>query len=146
MPDDRPFWRRKPLSELSPTEWESLCDGCARCCLEKLQDMDTGRIHYTDVACSLLNIHTCRCSDYPNRQRHMPDCQRLTPQSVPELHWLPSTCAYRLLAAGGDLPSWHPLITGDRHSPHLAGMSVRGRAIPARVAGRLEDHLVEWPR
>lgn len=130
---------------MSPSEWESLCDGCGKCCLHKLQYEDTGEICYTNVACRLLDLHSCRCKKYEERQRYVPDCVALTPEKAGSLAWLPVTCAYRLLAEGHDLPSWHPLVTGDRKSVHRAGMSARHRAIAERDAGDLEDHIVSWP-
>lgn len=141
---ERPFWWRKPLSAMSREEWERLCDGCAKCCLEKLEDWETGEIFYTNIACRLLDLRTCRCRRYEARLRFVPDCRMLTPENVPHLHWLPSTCAYRLLAAGLELPWWHPLVSGDAESVHLAGQSVRGRAVPAAEAGDPEDHIVDW--
>ncbi len=142
---EEPFWRRKTLAEKTRSEWESLCDGCAKCCLDKLQDDDTGEISYTEVACRLLGIGTCRCTDYANRKRFVPDCVVLTPRTVARLTWLPSTCAYRLISEGRDLEWWHPLVSGDPETVHRAGISVRGRAVPEAVAGDLEDHIVHWP-
>ncbi len=144
-PPEPPFWEKKSLEEMSPAEWESLCDGCARCCLVKLEDEDTGEISYTDVGCTLLDGHACRCGDYKRRQARVPDCVRLTPETVRTLSWLPPTCAYRLLAEGRDLYWWHPLVSGDPETVHRAGVSVRGRAVPERKAGALEDHVVQWP-
>jgi hypothetical protein len=141
----QPFWRAKRLGEMSREEWESLCDGCGKCCLHKLQYEDTGELHYTNVACRLLDLASCRCSKYQERQLHVPDCVALQPEQVLMLDWLPSTCAYRLLARGEDLPHWHPLITGDPDSVHAAGQSVRGRAIPEGRAGILDHHLATWP-
>jgi len=141
-----PFWTEKALSDMTTGEWESLCDGCARCCLEKLQDINTDEISYTEVACAMLNLDTCRCSNYPQRQRYMPDCVELTKHNVAELQWMPSTCAYRLLAEGKHLPAWHPLMTGDPQSAMTAGISVKGRAVAEHDAGDLEDHIVDWPR
>ncbi len=124
----KPFWKTKSLDEMTSEQWESLCDGCGRCCLNKIEDADTGEIHLTKVACKLLDLALCRCSDYANRQQKVPDCLRLTPDMVRDLSWLPSTCAYVRVAEGRDLPSWHPLKTGDRNSVHAAGISVRGFA------------------
>lgn len=146
--ENEPFWRTKSLESMSDTEWESLCDGCGRCCLVKLEDEDTQEIYYTDVGCTLLDSESCRCRDYPNRQAKVADCVRLTPAAVRSLSWLPPTCAYRLLADGNDLYWWHPLVSGDRRTVHSAGISVR-----ERVAGteeefsimELRDHIVEWP-
>lgn len=140
------FWREKRLEDMSAQEWESLCDGCAKCCLEKLEDPDTGEITFTSVACGLLDLETCRCSNYAERHRYMPDCVPLDPQNVTELKWMPSTCAYRLLAEGKDLPDWHPLITGDAQSVVKAGISVKGRAISVHDVEDIEDHLADWPR
>ncbi len=127
MDDPKPFWRTKTLAEMTDGEWESLCDGCARCCLVKLEDEDTAEIHYTDVRCRLLDGETCRCLDYPNRQAKVPDCVKLTPADVSDLGWLPPTCAYRLLDEGRDLPWWHPLVSGDPATVKAAGISVSGR-------------------
>ncbi len=142
-----PFWR-KPLHALTPSEWEKLCDGCGRCCLVKLEDEDTGRIHFTDVACRLLDHDTCRCRDYPNRQREVSDCVRLTPKNVDDLSWLPVTCAYRLRGDGKDLPDWHPLVSGDPESVVRSGVSVRGRLGACEndvPLDDLPDHIVRWP-
>jgi len=144
-PADIPFWEAKALKDLSRAEWESLCDGCGRCCLHKLEDADTGEIHYTDVACRLLNLGTCGCRDYANRWQHVPDCIQLSAVVIDDLIWLPSTCAYRLIAEGKKLAWWHPLISGDPDSVHRAGISVRGRAVAEGRAGPLDHHIVVWP-
>lgn len=136
-----PFWER-PLAGLDRGEWEALCDGCGQCCLHKVEDEDTGAIYPTNVACKLLDIHSARCSDYPNRKRFVPDCLQLTPKLAATLDWLPETCAYRLRAEGAPLPEWHYLICGDREAVHRAGVSVRGRAIGEQFAGPLEDHAI----
>lgn len=143
-----PFWQTKTLEEMSETEWESLCDGCGRCCLVKLEDEDSGRIHFTDVGCTLLDGETCRCRDYPNRQAKVADCVRLTPQTVRSLTWLPPTCAYRLVREGHDLYWWHPLVSGDPDTVHTAGVSVRGRVSASEDEIPLEDlvdRIVAWP-
>lgn len=143
---EAPFWHQKTLARMNAREWESLCDGCARCCLEKLEDSDTGEVSYTNIGCGLLDVHECRCTNYDQRKRFMPDCEALSPANIPFLKWMPSTCAYKLLSQGKDLPHWHPLVSGDANSVHKAGISVRGRAIPADQAGELEDHIVTWPK
>ena len=143
----KPFWKEKTLEEMSAAEWESLCDGCGKCCLSKLEDEDTGEIHFTSVGCRLFNAKTCRCRDYENRQAEVSDCVRLTPQNVRTIKWLPSTCAYRLVAEGRDLYPWHPLVSGDGKSVHKAGASVRGR-VTASEADMNDpedyfDHMLE---
>lgn len=143
---DTPFWRRKRLEDMSDAEWESLCDGCGKCCLIKLEDEDTGRVVHTCVACKLLDPLTARCSDYAGRRRHVPDCISLREVDILSLRWLPATCAYRRLARGQDLPEWHPLLSGDSDSVLRAGHSVRGRVI-SEVHVPEEDHedyVVRW--
>ena len=143
---DAPFWKRKTLSELSRDEWESLCDGCGKCCLVKLQDPDTDEIAYTDVSCQLLDGASCRCKDYPHRKKRVPDCVVLSPKVVADLSWMPSTCAYRLVREGRDLAWWHPLVSGDPNTVHEAGISVRGRVISETLVedAELPDHVVDW--
>lgn len=146
--DPEPFWRRKKLAEMSGEEWEALCDGCAKCCLIKLEDEDTGKIHYTNVACALLDIGKCRCGDYPNRAKRVSDCLTLTPENIGQVKgWMPSSCAYRLLAEGQELPQWHYLVCGDREAVQRFPLSVRENSIPeAGIAiDDLPDHIVEWP-
>lgn len=140
-----PFWKTTPLAAMTTEQWESLCDGCGRCCLHKLRYEETEELAFTRVACRLLDHHSCRCTNYANRQRIVPDCVALQPEDLSRIDWLPPSCAYRLLAEGQDLPSWHPLRTGDPDSVHKAGISVRGRAIDEQVAGPLENHIVAWP-
>ena len=140
----RPFWREKRLTEMSRAEWESLCDGCGKCCVHKLEDEETGELVPTNVACRLLDRRTGRCKDYRNRRAYVPECVRLTPEKLLQLDWLPSTCAYLLLAQGQDLPAWHPLVTGDPESVHAAGQSVRGWTISEDDVGEdLEDFVVD---
>jgi uncharacterized cysteine cluster protein YcgN (CxxCxxCC family) len=146
-PPAAPFWRSKSLAEMSREEWESLCDGCGRCCLNKLEYEDTGQIEWTDVACRLLDDHSCRCGDYANRHKRVPDCVALTAANVPALSWLPPTCAYRLVEEGTDLYWWHPLVSGDPETVHDAGISVRDRTVSESVVpvARLDEHVVGWP-
>ena len=139
-----PFWTTKTLAEMTPQEWESLCDGCGRCCLHKLRD-ETDALSYTNVSCRLLDTDTCRCSDYPRRQRRVPDCVSLTPAALAEIDWLPPSCAYRRVAQGRGLAWWHWLVSGDPDTVHTAGISVRGRVVDERRAGPLEHHVVDWP-
>jgi uncharacterized cysteine cluster protein YcgN (CxxCxxCC family) len=146
MTDDLPFWKRKRLGEMTPEEWESLCDGCGRCCLLKLEDEDTQEILYTRLACKLLDIGTCRCGSYETRHQKVPDCVRLTPESAGTLEWLPPTCAYRLVANGEDLAWWHPLVSGNAETVHEAGISVRDFAVSEKKVknGRYERFLLKW--
>ncbi len=139
----QPFWKRKTLGEMSRAEWESLCDGCGRCCLHKLEDLDTGEVHYTRVACRLLNLHTCRCTDYARRTARVSDCEVLSPANVENLSWLPATCAYRLISEGAVLPAWHPLQSGDPETVHAAGISVRNLAVSEVDVDDLEDYLLD---
>jgi uncharacterized cysteine cluster protein YcgN (CxxCxxCC family) len=136
------FWE-KPLESLNREEWESLCDGCGKCCLHKLEDADTGEVHPTNVACKLLDTHSARCTHYRGRRAFVPDCIRLTAANVERFGWLPATCAYRLRAEGKPLYDWHPLISGDPESVHRAGMSVRGWTVSEGEVRDLELHLVD---
>ena len=143
-----PFWKTKTLEEMSQTEWESLCDGCGKCCLNKLEDWDTAEIYWTNIGCELLDCDSCRCKDYENRFEIVSDCIQLTPQIVRTLTWLPPTCGYRLVRDGEDLFDWHPLISGDPETVHKVGVSVQGRVVPdeGKPADEYENHLVDWPR
>jgi uncharacterized protein len=146
--DEVPFWRRKSLAEMTDSEWESLCDGCGKCCLNKLEEEGTDRTFYTDVGCRLLDGESCRCRDYANRLDQVEDCVRLTAKSLKTISWLPPSCAYVLLDEGRDLYWWHPLVSGDPETVHIAGVSVRGRvgASEANVPDAdLQDHIVSWP-
>ncbi|MEO1201309.1 MAG: YcgN family cysteine cluster protein [Pseudomonadota bacterium] len=137
----QPFWERKSLSEMTSTEWESLCDGCALCCMHKVEDEDSGEVFYTNLACRLLETDSCRCTDYPNRVKQVADCLSLTPDDSEAFEWLPATCAYRLLSRGEPLFDWHPLITGDPESVHEAGISVRGDVLSERDT---DEYTLLW--
>lgn len=141
------FWTTKSLPEFSEAEWESLCDGCGKCCLIGLEDEDTGEIYLTDVACKLFDGAACQCKDYANRKTHVPDCVKLTPDNVGELAWLPRTCAYRLVHEGRDLMWWHHLISGDRETVHAANVSVRGKVSSELTVKKrnLIRRITQWP-
>lgn len=142
------FWERKPLSKMSQHEWEALCDGCGKCCLNKLEDEDTGQVALTRVACRLLDDATCRCAHYENRHQFVPDCLVLRPDNLDQnAYWMPQTCAYRLLWLGEPLPHWHPLISGTEQSVHDAGVSVQGMTVSEfdTPLDEWEDHIIEEP-
>ncbi len=143
---EKNFWQHKRLEQMTRQEWEAVCDGCAKCCLQKLEDEDTGEIFYTDVVCRYLNDHSCSCTDYTNRTQLVPTCINLTPDNVYDIDWLPATCAYRLLAEGKPLYDWHPLVSGDSESIHDASMSVRFKVISEdRVQpDELEERIIRW--
>ena len=130
--EPQPFWKTKTLEELTSQEWESLCDGCGRCCLVKLEDEDTSEVYTTRLACSMLDVRTCRCRDYANRFSKMPDCLEIDVKRARELTWLPPTCGYRIVGEGRDLPWWHPLVSGTSETVHQAGISVKGFAMSER--------------
>jgi uncharacterized protein len=126
--DAQPFWMSKTLDEMTSVEWESLCDGCGRCCLNKIEDEDTNAIHLTKVACKLLDLRSCQCRDYPNRKTHVPDCIQIDPAQVRSLSWLPDSCGYRRVEERRGLDWWHPLVSGSADTVHEAGISLRGWA------------------
>lgn len=134
---DDEFWKRKSLAEMSRDEWESLCDGCALCCLQKLEDEETGGVYFTDIACRLLDLKTCRCTDYAERANQVESCLVLSADDPEAFRWLPASCAYRLLAEGEDLPGWHPLVTGTAASVHESGTSVMGKVVS-------ENKMTQW--
>ena len=139
------FWER-PLKSLNPSEWEALCDGCGKCCLNKLEDADTGEVVFTRVACRLLDGTSCRCGQYEIRKQFVPECVVLSPKTLPKIaYWMPNTCAYKLLHQGKTLPEWHPLLTGDPESVHAAGESVRGWTVPEFEVPEedWEDYVIE---
>jgi len=144
MSDEKPFYETKSPGEMTRAEWESLCEGCGKCCTVLLQEEDSQRVWRTDVACKLLDLNTVRCSDYENRHARVPGCVKLTPDNLSALSWMPDTCAYRLLNEGRALPDWHPLKTGDPESVVRAGISVRGALISESEVDEdaLEDHIV----
>ncbi len=140
------FWEHKSLAQMTNTEWESLCDGCGRCCLNKLEDEDSGEIYYTNVACHLLDLQSCSCKDYPKRLQRVPACIKIETQTAAQIRELPHTCTYRRLAAGESLPDWHPLVTGLPASVHEAGISVRGRVVSEEYIhpDQLPEHIITW--
>ncbi|MEE4377244.1 MAG: YcgN family cysteine cluster protein [Candidatus Competibacteraceae bacterium] len=136
------FWQTRSLAEMSQAQWESLCDGCGKCCLHKLEDNVTGELFYTNAACRLLDLNTGRCTNYVARFRLVPDCVQLSPATIKQFAWLPSTCAYRLLAEAKELPDWHPLVSGNPGSVKRAGMSVSGWTVSEQHAPDLEQHIL----
>lgn len=137
------FWETVPLQRMNRSQWESLCDGCGKCCVHKLEDDETGQLFPTNVACRLLDPRTAQCKDYANRKRHVPECVRLTPAKLETIDWLPSSCAYLRIYNGEGLADWHPLISGDPASVHRAGISVRGKTVSEDDVGDLENHIIE---
>ncbi|MDB4223008.1 YcgN family cysteine cluster protein [Granulosicoccus sp.] len=140
------FWETTSLNDMSDTQWESLCDGCGRCCLQKLEDEDTGEVHFTRVSCRLLNTDTCRCSNYPQRFNKVPDCLSLRPLTEEKVSWLPESCAYAKLSHGKPLEYWHPLISGSAESVKLAGISVSGQCISEEYVpvSEIYEHIIQW--
>lgn len=140
------FWEQKTLAEMTSQEWESLCDGCAKCCLHKLEDEDDGEVYYTKVVCRYMDMDTCRCTEYEDRNTLIPECVWLKPEDVEVFHWLPLTCAYRLVAEGKPLEWWHPLVSGNQETVHEAGISVKGRVLSEKNVhpDGMEEHIIQW--
>ena len=141
---DKPFWKSKSLTEMSKEEWESLCDGCGKCCLIKLEDAETKELFYTDVSCHLLDTKTCQCKNYSKRKQLVGDCLQLEVDDVEEFKWLPKTCAYRLLYEGKDLPDWHYLISGYKNTVHKKKMSVQNRVVSETEVIEIAERIVDW--
>ena len=142
------FWTRKRMDQMSEAEWEALCDGCGKCCLNKLEDADTGQVALTRIACRLLDDDSCRCAQYPIRHQFVPECIVLKPSNIEDhLYWMPQTCAYRLIHEGRPLEPWHPLVSGSPQSVHDAGMSMQGKTVPEFEVDEedWEDHIIEEP-
>jgi len=138
------FWLSKPLETWTRSEWESLCDHCAKCCLHKIEDIDSREIHFTNVCCRYLDQQTCQCTQYKDRSKLVPDCVTLTPADLKDPYWLPSTCAYRLVAENKPLPTWHPLVSQKPSSVSMAGQQISGRVVSEVDADNLEQHLISW--
>jgi uncharacterized cysteine cluster protein YcgN (CxxCxxCC family) len=139
------YWNRKTLAEMTPTEWEALCDGCGWCCVHKIQDIETDEVFYTNVVCKYLDMHRCQCTDYEHRHELVPTCVLLTTELIPKLTWLPATCAYRLVNERKDLPDWHYLKSGSDYTVHKQHFSVRDHVISERDIDmeHLEDFVVD---
>ena len=144
MAGKKHFWETKSLKQMTKYEWESLCDGCGKCCLHKLEDIDTGEVSISNVACSFLDEETCNCKDYSNREKNVPDCISLDLKNIKKLQWLPETCAYRLIDEGKSLYNWHHLISGSKSTIHEYGMSVRDYSINESKLNDAEEYILEW--
>ena len=141
---EKPFWETKTLEEMTQKEWESLCDGCGKCCLIKLEDASTKELFYTDVSCHLLDARTCQCKDYKHRRKLVDDCLQIGVEDVEDFRWLPKTCSYRLLHEDKNLPKWHYLISGDRNTVHEKKMSVKNRVVSEMEVMEIIEHVVYW--
>ena len=144
MAGKKHFWETKSLKQMTKCEWESLCDGCGKCCLHKLEDIDTGEVSISNVTCSFLDEETCNCKDYSNREKNVPDCISLDLKNIKKLQWLPETCAYRLIDEGKSLYNWHHLISGSKSTIHEYGMSVRDYSINESKLNNAEEYILEW--
>lgn len=143
---DKAFWKAKSMQKFSSSEWESICDGCGRCCLQKLEDEDSGEVYYTDVVCRYFDEAKCQCTEYDKRSVLVPRCVKLNYEDIERFHWLPSTCSYKVLHDTGELPKWHPLVTGDSDSVHKAGISIRGKVISETDIDEelWEEQVINW--
>jgi uncharacterized cysteine cluster protein YcgN (CxxCxxCC family) len=135
----QPDFLQKPFHEMTSAEWESLCDGCGLCCQLRLEDEDTGEVVLSNIACDFLDLETCRCSDYENRQKNVPDCVKITPDNVAEMDWLPVTCGYRLVWGGYELPEWHHLVCGKKNRVHTQGPSMKGDLVHEKDSALFDD-------
>ena len=144
MSNNEHFWETKSLNQMTKVEWESLCDGCGKCCLHKLEDIDTGEVSVSNVSCSFLDQTSCKCKDYNNRNENVPDCIQLDLKNLKKLDWLPSTCAYRLIDEGESLHDWHHLISGSSETIHERGMSVRDCSVNESSLKNVEEYILEW--
>ncbi|MEJ6404748.1 YcgN family cysteine cluster protein [Yoonia sp. 2307UL14-13] len=142
------YWETKRLDQMNQREWEALCDGCGKCCLNKLEDDDSGDVALTRVACRLLDDSTCLCSNYTMRHEFVSECIALTPKNLEKhMYWLPQTCGYRLIYEGRQLYDWHPLISGDPQSVHRAGVSIQNRTVSEIDIDEddWDDYVIEEP-
>ena len=146
MTSKLPFWKTKSLDEMTAEEWETLCDGCGKCCLHKIEDIESGKVYFTNVACRLLDLQSCRCRDYESRSDQVKDCFPLTVELIKKANWLPKSCAYRRLAEGRELAWWHPLVSGNPNTVRQMGISVCGKAVSELDVDLedLEDMVVDW--
>ena len=144
MKEKNKFWKYKTLKQMTDQEWESLCDGCGKCCLHKLEDIDTREISISNVSFMYLDQNTCACTDYKNRQKNVSDCIKLSTENIEELSWLPHTCSYRLVFNNDDLPVWHHLITGDKNTIHEEGMSVKNYSVNEKDIKDVNEYILDW--
>tara|TARA_X000001036_G_C20056713_1_gene553267 strand:+ start:72 stop:530 length:459 start_codon:yes stop_codon:yes gene_type:complete len=138
------FWKSKTLKQMTNDEWESLCDGCGKCCLHKLEDIDTGEISVSNVSCMYLDLKTCGCMDYKHRHKNVKDCIKLTPETIDKINWLPNTCSYKLVLNNDDLPDWHHLVSGDKNTIHERGMSVKNFSISEKDISDVNEYILDW--
>ena len=138
------FWKSKTLKQMTNDEWESLCDGCGKCCIHKLEDIDTGEISVSNVSCMYIDLKTCGCKDYKYSHKNVKDCIKLTPETINKINWLPNTCSYKLVLNNDDLPDWHHLISGDKNTIHERGMSVKNYSINEKDIKDVNEYILDW--